>query len=111
MNIEEAAIIDKKFVARIREAAGSLGTAQIKSVISLFLQKLETDVLEKHSALEATELMMEDWQYCESCEKLDMPGFMIRDAEDGTCICKPCQEEFEDKEKEDERRAKEGWTP
>jgi hypothetical protein len=111
MNIEEAATIDKKFVARIREQVGPIGTAQIKAVIHEFLEKVSGDMLDKHSAMEATNLLDADWAFCESCEKLNLPGFMFKDLEDGTFICKPCQKEFEDKEKEDERRAKEGWTP
>ena len=111
MNIEEAAIIDKKFVARIREQVGPIGTAQIKAVIHEFLEKVSGDMLVTHSAMEAPLLLEDDWNFCEACEKLNLSPYMIRDAEEGTFICKPCQKEFEDKEEEAERRAKEGWTP
>lgn len=108
MKIEDAAGHDKKFIERVREAVGQVGTAQIKAVISLFLQKLQEDVLEEHGALEATDLLMDDWQFCEDCEKLDMSEYMKRDAEEGVAFCKACHEKHKKEVEEVERLAKEG---
>lgn len=91
MNIEEAVIRDARFLARVREAVGPLGTAQIAVVIHEFLEEVSLQVMAGDDWLPAQRLLDDDFECCESCGSILIPENQKKD-EEGLSFCRDCHE-------------------